>query len=196
MKKSTFGAIWNYWAEDWLKSCNLCINNVDTPISSLCSLKEGYGSIVCKRYLKIKEIIKDAYFSDSGNRLSRYKRAAIVAYAINGSDPLEYKSSFKEDDVEKYFLKQRLAFHVAIGSIIQDYPKEKVLDIIDKDGALFDFKNLGTGNAANNGDDFLMSVYKDLFFSEIYDNYNVLTMANMFGLLVERASKLSMITPN
>lgn len=196
MKKSTFGEIWNYWAEDWLKSGTLCVNNADTPVSSLCSLREDYGSIVCKRYLKIKEIIKDAYFSDSSKRLSRYKRAAIVAYAINGSNPLEYKSSLKEDDVEKYFLKQRLAFHVAIGSIIQDYPKEKVLDIIDKDGALFDFKNLGTANVANGEDDFLMSVYKDLFFSEIYDNYNVLTMANMFGLLVERASKLSMITPN
>ena len=89
-------------------------------------------------------------------------------------------------------MKQRLAFYVAIGSIIQDYSEEAV-NALSK--PYFDFENLGKRDIIDNEDTFLLSVYKDLFFAEVYQNYNVLTMANVFGLLTERASKLSILTP-
>lgn len=194
MKDSTFSEIWDKWAVDWLQNQTIDSNGTRIPVSSLCALKKNYDNVICKRYLKIKEIIKDAYFREEGKLVSRYKRAAIIAYAINGAAPLTYNTSLDKRVIEAYFLKQRLAFHVALGSIVQDYSEDKVKEVTEQED-LFDFKALGAVDIANGEDDFLTSVYKDLFFAEVYENYNVLTMANVFGLLTERASKLGELTP-
>ena len=90
------------------------------------------------------------------------------------------------------FLKQRLAFYIAIGSIVQDYSEE---DVSSLGKPHFDFEDLGKCDIIDDEDTFLLSVYKDLFFSEVYENYNILTMANVFGLLTERASNLSTLEP-
>ena len=59
---------------------------------------------------------------------------------------------------------------------------------------IFDFDNIGLSRDDKN-DSFLLSIYKDLFYAEIYENFNVLTFANLLLVLVERASLLSQIVP-
>lgn len=191
MKKETFLKFWEEWSSNWINFSIKCEGKI-IPFSSLCSLRPKYGDKLYESYNIIKGIIKDSYFKDTSKRLSKYKRAAIIAYVINGSHPLEYCDKAIEDDLDPHFLKQRLAFYVALGSIVQGYSQQEVEKLKKP---YFDFYSLGRQDIVDNEDDFLLSVYKDLFFSEIYKNYNVLTMANVFGLLVERASKLSELTP-
>lgn len=107
------------------------------------------------------------------------------------ANPLEYKMPTSERfDHVSNFLKQRFAFYFALSSIILDYKQEYIAELIDKSGHVFEFDALGDVNDSDCDDTFLESVYKDMFFSELYQNYNILTMANVFGLLVERASHL------
>lgn len=191
MKRGKFKLFWDSWSNEWIKN-NIYWNGKEIALSSLCALKNNYGDALYDRYCLIKKIVKNSYFQDSTKRLSRYKRAAVIAYTVNGATPLTYVKEDIRDDLHPAFLKQRLAFYVAIGSIIQDY-SEADINALGKPH--FDFENLGKCDIIDNEDTFLLSVYKDLFFSEVYENYNVLTMANVFGLLTERASNLSTLTP-
>lgn len=196
MKLSTMQELWDSWSENWYRKATVEINGIDTSVATLCEIKKGYANIVFHRYNKIKKIFKQSYFYKRHDYISRYKRAAILAYAISAADPLFYRES-PENGLDKYYLKQRLAFSVAIGSIIQDFPQSAV-ETICRDGNIYDFESLGyvdrlfdqINNEQDTRDDFRMSVYKDLFFAEIYQNYNILTMANVFGLLTEKASIL------
>lgn len=191
MKQERFRSFWDSWSNEWIKN-NIYWNGEKIALSSLCALKSGYGDALYDRYCLIKRTVKNSYFQDNSKRLSRYKRAAVIAYTVNGAMPLTYLEKNIQDDMHPAFLKQRLAFYVAIGSIVQDYSEEEVRTL---ETPYFDFENLGKCDIIDNEDTFLLSVYKDLFFSEVYENYNVLTMANVFGLLTECASKLSRLTP-
>lgn len=191
MKKDIFCEFWNKWSSEWYKA-NIEVDGRLVPVADFCELVSNYGDVVYNYYETIKQIVKDSYFKDTSKRLSRYKRAAVVAYAINEASPLRYNDSSMQCDMDSNFLKQRLAFFVALGSIIQDYSKQDV-DALER--PYFDLKNLGKRDVIDGEDDFCQSVYKDLFYAGIYENYNVLTMANVFGLLTERASKLSSLTP-
>lgn len=97
---------------------------------------------------------------------------------------------------DPYFLKQRLAFHIAMGSIIQDFPKDVLMEKLGdgKSQKIYDISSLDKGNNPED-DDFLTSVYKDMFFSEIFYNYNVLTMANMLKLFTEKYTLLGDLEP-
>ena len=192
MKREKFKSFWDNWSNKWITSSTIHWDGKEVAVSSLCALRSDYGDALYDRYCLIKKTVKDSYFQDNTKRLSRYKRAAVIAYTINGATPLTYLAKSIQDDMHPAFLKQRLAFYVAIGSIIQDYSEEAV-NALSK--PYFDFENLGKRDIIDNEDTFLLSVYKDLFFAEVYQNYNVLTMANVFGLLTERASKLSILTP-
>ena len=191
MKREKFKSFWDSWSDAWIKD-SIDWNGKRVALSSLCALKSGYGDALYDRYCLIKKIVKNSYFQDSTKRLSRYKRAAVIAYTVNGATPLTYLEGNIQDDMHPAFLKQRLAFYVAIGSILQDYSEEEVAALGKRQ---FDFEELGKRDIIDNEDTFLLSVYKDLFFSEVYENFNVLTMANVFGLLTERASKLSTLMP-
>ena len=72
-------------------------------------------------------------------------------------------------------------------SILQDFDEKKIEECAKP---LFYFAELDAQSTISGDDDFRLSLYKDLFFSEIYENYNVLTMANVYGLLTERCSHL------
>ena len=97
---------------------------------------------------------------------------------------------------DPYYLKERLAVFVAIGSIIQDFPQERVSALLnDEDAELFSFDDLGNDRTQDD-DTFEESLYKDLFLSDIYGNFNVLTMTNVYGLLTEKCSLLSQIIPD
>ena len=182
MKYEKFEVFWNGSIEKWLNN-TIALDGVSNPskISDLCAVKDTACARIYLNYTKLKELVKFTYFKDKDKKLSRYKRAAVLVYAIiQGEDPLSYK--YKKKKADSYFLKQRLAFHIALSSIIQDFKVDNL------ENTIFFFSELG--NADVGEDDFLTSVYKDLLYAEIYKNYNVLTMANVFGLLTERASIL------
>lgn len=188
MKQETFIDFWNRSCEKWYAAET--VNNV--PVANLCKIKSNYGIVLYERYEIIKKNIKGSYFKHKKEKLflNRYKRAAVIAYTIIGASPLEYKDGEIQYDLDPSFLKQRLAFYIALSSIIQDYSEEEVAKL---EKPIFYFQELG--QEGEEVDSFLESVYKDLFFAEKYCNYNVLTMANVFGLLIERASKLSSLKP-
>lgn len=197
MKHAKLKALWDEYSNDWLCNETVNINNETVSVATICSIKKGYDKILLKRYNRMKAIVKEAYFGTDVKHVNRYKRAAILAYAISSAEPLEYKipPAFGADDL---YLKQRLAIQVALGSIVVDFPEDKVCELPNP---LFEFSDLGflnnKGLSSTQGDtqqdDFLLSLYKDLFFAEIHQNYNVLTMANVFGLLTEKCSKLALL---
>lgn len=198
MKKNKFVELWDNLTAEWFENTVIKVDGKVVPVRDLCSIRKNYAGRVHKNYELIKKVVKDSYFKnvDGDNletcRLSRYKRAAVLTYAIIKSTPLVYKNEPKSLWIDPNFLKQRLAFYVAISSIIQDANGESILESEKKGESIFDFSSLGYSfNCAECQDDsFLMSVYKDLLYSEIYDNFNVLTMANLYGLLTEKTSSL------
>lgn len=199
MQEAKFSKFWDSWVKDWYECTMVSINGEQKPVDTLCSIKEDYTSVVFDMYNHIKETTKRFYFKDTGTpknpcHLSRYKRAAVLTYAIIKTEPLIYKESKPHPWIDPNYLKQRLAFYVALGSIIQDYPKDKV-DELSEGKKIFDFSKLGKVDYREGEDDFLLSVYKDLLYAELYDDFNVLTMANVYGLLTERASILGSIQP-
>ena len=56
-------------------------------------------------------------------------------------------------------------------------------------GNLFQY-DLADKDLEDGNDAFLISVYKDLYFSIKNNNYNVLTMANVLGLIFSRISRM------
>ena len=175
--------MWQFSAVVWHDSAIICGNN-SINVSDLCDLKDGIEDEIYSKYETIKRIVKETYFLDSKEKkINRYKRAAVIVQAIIMSSPLKYKDE-ELAQVDYFFLKQRLAFYVGIYSIIVSYEgmsKNKEL--------IYDFGKLDQ-NLSPEEDDFLTSVYKDLMFAEQYGNYNILTMANVFGLLTETSSIL------
>ena len=200
MKYEQFRDFWNCHIEKWYSVATIAVGDTNVSVNTLCSLKKDYTEIVFKKYEAIKNIIKESYFKNirpedkQSCHLSRYKRASVLTYAIIKCSPIEYYDEKEQPWIDPYFLKQRLAFYMAISSIIQDCPKEFIEEYKNKKISFYDFKSLGA-NECNVAceDDFLMSVYKDLLYSEIYDNYNVLTMANVYGLLTEKSSVLKFL---
>ena len=185
MKREKFEALWNCYSDEWINNASFKDEYGEKKsVSDFCRIKYGYGAFLHKRYEIIKAEIKKAYFGKSDKKLNRHKRAAVIVYAISSSDPLEYTAE-SEYRIDRYFLKQRLAFYVGLGAILQDYSKTSIEQI----GTIFHFPALIEAEEKIGADDFLTGVYKDIFFSEIHYNYNVLTMANLFWL-IENQSKL------
>lgn len=202
MRVDNFAKLWDGSVKEWLDSSFTYLEKDELTddyicrtikVADVCSIKETACVRIYNNYDNLKRLIKSLYFKKDDKLISRYKRAALIIYAvIAGEDPLNYNYEVIEaiDDtsnktglkIDKYFLKQRFAFFLALNTLVQDYVVE------ESDKPIFFFSELGDAKDAE--DDFLLSVYKDIFYSELYKNYNVLTMANMFGLLVERASRL------
>lgn len=93
MTLEKFEAFWNLWSEQWLEEEINIDGNKKKP-SSLCSIKKGIAEEVWNNYNIIKRIVKDKYFAEKDKskiRLDKYKRAAVIVYAINCSSPLKYK---------------------------------------------------------------------------------------------------------
>ena len=196
MEKNKFIELWDSVITPWMNS-SFELEGTNYIVKNYCNIKEDIIDQVFLKYEKIKKVTKDCYFqqNDEHCHLSRYKRAAVLMYAILLTNPLMYvKEETQCGEYDTLFLKQRLAFRIALSSIIQDYPQDKVKEAIktEKRG-VYDFKSLDTPDIQ--GDDFLLSVYKDLFFSEIFENFNILTMANLLGLLSQKCSLLSQINP-
>lgn len=192
MTEAVFQLFWEKSSSEWYENAVFRIgtSREKHPVKDYCHIKTNIGGLLFSRYTSIKALIKDVYFKDPEKKLSRYKRAAVIAQTILLTDPLVYNDP-NLSELDPNFLKQRLAFSVAISSIVQAYPLESIASL---EKPLFHYEDLDN-NCLEEDDSFLLSVYKDMFFAELYENYNVLTMANVFGLLTERVSKLGMIQP-
>lgn len=212
MKKCVFIDYWNKWTNTWFDYAH-CFhvddNNVLYSVKDKCRLKD-VAAEAFDTYDQIKEDTKEKYFNypklntmlsvnteddDKTRRLSRYKRAAVIALVVLSIDCIELIDEEKYS-TDPYLLKERLAFHMAMGSIIQSFDQDKVDKLIENysNQPLFSYDDLGRDRGEKD-DTFLQSVYKDMYFSRVYRNYNILTMANVFGLLTEKSSLLSELIP-
>lgn len=192
MTEEKFVAFWNKHTQEWYENVCIKINNETYDIKDLCTLRRNYEKKVYKMYEQIKRKTKECYFQKpNGSRINRYKRAAVIAYAINKLSPVIYNPSIPDIENKALFLNQRLAFYMAWVSIITDFPEEDV----NKITLICDFAAIQKTSSPQEEDDFLISIYKDMYFSGIYRNYNVLTMANVFGLLTEHVSELKNLKP-
>lgn len=200
MKVNTFINFWDKWTSTWIESAKCFeVDKKDTffPVKEKCRIPKTAATSVYQKYQCLKSISKGIYFNTPRNKssddfkLSRYKRAAVIIQAVLETDCLVY---FEKDSHEDSFLlKERLAFFLGIASIIQSFPATKVDNILNsKQTPIYQFDELDI-DREEDADNFLQSVYKDLFFSRFIGNYNVLTMANLLGVLTERASLLSEI---
>lgn len=197
MKFSQFSKFWSESTKSWLETASLPNpNNAEQVlfVSDICTIKKEYSRVMHHNYEAIKKIVKTNYFdSEAKTSLSRYKRAAVIIYATIKSDPIDYND--KNLDINLYLLKQRLAVFLALNSILVDYDEKKVMDKLNEERkanpyvSIFGTEILGKQEPLQ--DDFLTSFYKDLAFAEIYNNYNVLTTANVLGLIVEKSSILT-----
>ena len=198
MTKEKFSALWTKWSEEWYTHAVCDVEGEYFPVSKFCTIREGILDELLEHYNEAKENVKDIYFYHEDNRLNKFKRAAVLAYVISSATPLIYKKEEYEhcfgkkwsEQPDRLFLKQRLAFYIALGSIIMEYDEKKVAAA---EKPIFRFPNLtDVEKKQNEGghkvDDFLTSVYKDLFFAEMYHNRNVLTLANLFWALTENSS--------
>lgn len=198
MRRDKFNEFWVKLAQEWYTTTTVEVENKHVPVAELCTFRDNCPQLVYENYEFIKTVTKEFYFKNLDNlenkpcRISRYKRAAVLTYAIIKSNPLIFVQEKSQPWIDPYFLKQKLAFYMAIGSIVQEATESSIEKCLQQNKPIFDFTSLG--NIADNidcqDDTFLMSVYKDLLYSEVYDNFNILTMANLYGLLTEKASEL------
>ena len=188
MTETVFKEFWEKSSGRWYEEAKISVPEISElqSVKDYCSLKDGIYLTLFNRYTALKTLVKDVYFKDATKKLSCYKRAAVLTQVILMTDPLEYNDKDRAF-LDPLFLKQRLALCVALDSIIQAYEAE---DLTNLEKPYFKFAELDLNNIGDD-DGFELSVYKDMFYAELYENYNVLTMANVFGLLTERASSLS-----
>lgn len=200
MKFTKFKYFLAQGALDWHQNAMCPVNGSFVHVSDLCepNLDSNCIDDIFQRYNAIKEAAKNAYFHDEDGviSLSRYKRAAAFVYAVNTCSPLIYivQEEDAKVEIDPYLLKQRLAFYIGLCSILQDYDQtaiNKKLDTLPKGSGIFSYPQLSDWEKEKHADSFLKSVYRDIFFSDIYHNYNLLTMANVFWLLTDKASFLT-----
>ena len=186
MKQEKFFEFWNAYAPQWLKAKSQDVKN-GTPFGDLCEIKQNANLIVYLNYTKIKEIVKKCYFSNPAetHALNRYKRAAVLIQSVLVSQPLTNKTNLP-DEWSKYLLTERFAYYMGISSILMDYD-QTTIEVLG--GNLFQY-DLADKDLEDGNDAFLISVYKDLYFSIKNNNYNVLTMANVLGLIFSRISRM------
>lgn len=184
-----FEQFWNLYSKEWFDNATLKENGSIHAVSEYCTIKPDCVHELYDTYCEIKRILKMRYYAGRNPLLNRYRRAAALAYAINECAPLEYRN---KDKLHEYkFLVQRLAFYVALSSIIIEYPQEEVEKIQQP---LFAFPKRDAYEEELNGDDFLTSVYKDLYLAKEYKNFNVLTLSNVLWLIVAN-SPLGTVSP-
>lgn len=194
MKRDKFVQFWNITANEWINNGTVTKHddengNHEFRVKELCSFKPDCESNLYNNYTSLKKLLKDAYYSYPEKcKLSTYKRAAVLAYTVILTDPLVYRNS---NEANELFLKERLALRVALCSIVQTFVhSSEELKELTKDGTpVFHFDEVDRFNSKDE-DSFLESVYKDMRFADLYQNYNILTMANVFGLLTVLASDL------
>lgn len=194
MTLEKFKELWNVHALNWYDNCKISTNEVIINAKDVCKLRgDEYVPFIHQRYELIKDKVKELYFTNAASKdttINPFKRAAIIVYAVNSLDPIVFSShlNIPVKNINSLFLKQRLAFHLGLHSILMEFP-EDLLKNLSLEIPHFDFEIVSIGVGGMTGDSFLKGIYKDIFFSEIYKNYNVITMSNVYLLIIERSSQ-------
>lgn len=188
MKAKTFNQLWDALIIDFLQAPQSAPLH-EAYIDGRLSIKSNACCLVYDKYEKIKTLFKQNYFpSKKAFILDRHKRAAILVYAFIDIHPVTVAKLVDNDSVFLHLANEILAFYFGLYSITLDYKKEAIERVIDEFHSVF-FRFPEThlpGKPAikhfeENG--YLALVCKDLYFSKLFRNYNILTMANMFFLL-------------
>lgn len=153
-------------------------------------------------YEGIKKEVKKNYFlanDDTEIILNRYKRAAVLSYAILEMEPfIENKHYKAEIPVKAELFNEYFAFYLGLHSLLIDYPKEELdslfADASKKDIFHFPLLNNNTTNdiaptvSAQDSDYFsensyVDSVAKEFQYCRVFNNFNLLSVADKYFLL-------------
>jgi len=208
MKEETFCALWKEWSKKWHETAEYDISIWNPQkremekkhiiVKDYCNVIQGRESELWRLYEKSKENVKRIYLYGDDIKINRFRRAAVLSYVLSSAMTLSYN----EENYTKFFgeliegcsikqlpdplyLKQRLAIHCAVESIIMEYDRNDVISLTGK--PIFSIPRMASWEE-NKVDDFLSSVCKELFFSDVYGNQNVLALANMFWVLTQLSS--------
>lgn len=179
MKRDHFNELWDYYVKMWLDS------NIDDgrKIDDLCIVQKDAREKVYENYLTIKEHCKNFYFltkSADDVKLNRFKRASVMTYSIIETSPLKV-NNLPNGAVDNLFLKQRFAFYMGIITVLFDFKEEAIKnkDVFSK------INKIGEDTLSGGNDPFVMSIYKDFLYAEQYRNFDILAIANVYGLIFE-----------
>jgi len=149
--------------------------------------KDKLAARCCRAYNKIKRIVKNKYFScdDPENIIiSRYKRAAIISYVILGIRPFAVNASVRPDD-KAFLINEYFAFYLGLHSLLMDFPSEEIEHLIRSGSSIFCFPK------SQDGSIYADIVAKEFYFSILYRNYNILSVADKYYLLLKKCSALN-----
>ncbi len=105
-----------------------------------------------------------------------------MSYTVILTNPIMVYN-LKKGEVDELLLKQRFAFYMGIITILMDFKE----DVVKSKKVFKLIEEIGTGDAYEGNDSFIDSIYKDFLFAETYENYDILAMANVYGLLFDYA---------
>jgi len=171
------------------------INNQPSGGSARFFLVKDAAEIVYNEYTKIKKTFKEMYFTKPDKEtkrcsIDRYKRASLLCYSFNNISPIYDSKLAKENlEFEAFFVNQFHAFYFGLCSLLLDYSPDAIQNIVDNNNSIFftfPTVQLPIYEHADHSftrNDYLSNVCRDLYFSKVFGNYSVLTLANVFLLL-------------
>jgi hypothetical protein len=187
MLQSKFHDLWQTLVIDFLNSQKSECLNVAYKQKRL-TVRWNAESLVFQRYERIKQLFKDNYFKSSEDTtLDRHKRAAIIVYAFIDVMPLVLESPKSTDAIQLQLVNECVAFYFGLHYLTIDYKDEAISRIVNELNSVFftlpDHHFPPKGEQCVESNHYAICVWKDLYFSRIFRNYNILTMSNVFYLL-------------
>lgn len=149
------------------------------------------GDIIClaarcsNAYNKVKQVVKEKYFRKNISKItiSRYKRAAIISNVVLGVRPFKIDRAVSPED-KAFLINEYFAFYLGLHSLLIDFSDEYINHYKNENPDIFKFPT------PSNGDAYIDIVAKELYFSMLYKNYNILSMADKYYLLLKGFSGL------
>lgn len=201
MEKSDFHSLWTQVlaffdspTSSWLGECIRKHEFV---------LRDNAEKSVHQSYEVIKAIVKERYFDPlimtddtSEHNISRYKRASVLSYAVLEVLPFQRSrgaysavAPSKSDLFNEYF-----AFYLGLHSLLIDYPEETI-DRLKKskhtrDLFVFPKHYDSVGESMSESITYADSVATEFQYARKFNNFNVLSVANMYYLLLHYCSYL------
>ena len=188
--------MWQVLVVDYLSSVESGVLH-DAYQSGQLIITDNAADMVYKKFEHIKSLFKKHYFDDrSLHTLDRHKRAALLTYAFISVKPLLFPYVSKDSSVFLLFPNEAVAFYFGLHFLTIDYP-ESVIDRINKEfgGTFFNLPNTYysiTHGICSPSDEYgyIANVCRDLHFTQVFRNYDILAMADRYFLLEKGFSNL------
>lgn len=158
---------------------------------------------VYRSYELIKTIAKECYFDPSvmaditkEHNISMYKRAAVLSYAVLEIMPFQrsIKRVSEENLSRKDLFNEYFAFYIGLHSLLIDFPDEIIDKLLrsDRTKNIFCFPKIDhEENYPQNGViTYADSVAVEFQFAHKLHNFNILSVADKYFLLLKRCSYL------